>query len=245
MNDVDKGILPRKARLNPAKTWKAIFRTAILMYSDQQIVTGIALLTSGYAQLPCGLSAYHWQMVVYLAWFSSLTHLTTLTLLRRYFRNSPGPRLWRIFLMLVMVTMLGVALLPTGDALWLGDFGYDPGVPALCFFKRLIARSPEDRFSVDILKTPSMLISLAVLVSGYSTRLIRLSEHATAFTKRWIRTKPGKFPKDSISNSIQCAGRAQASIYWRLKHLVLETVYVLLRAAFDIYESTLWEVRTL
>ena len=250
LNSVDKGILSRRLRSNSAKTWESTFRTAILMMSDQQIVTGIALLISGYVQLPCGLSAYHWQIIVYLAWFSSLTHLTTLTILRKYFRDNPGPRLWRTFLMLFMVTMLGIALLPTGDALWFGDFsdGFSdgsPGIPALCFFKRLIAQSSEHRFEYDRESTPSMLISMMVLFSGYLTRLIRLSKQATAFTKLWIRTKPGRVLKGSINDSIQRAGRAKASMYWRLKHLVLETVYVLLRAAFDIYESTIWEVRTL
>ena len=244
MNPIDKGILSRKARLNPAKTWETTFRTAILMFSDQQIVTGIALLISGYAQITSGLSIYHWQIVVYLAWFSSLTHLTTLTFLRQYFRDSPGPRLWRTVLMVIMVMMLGIALLPTGDAFWLGDGESLPysRMPVSCYFKRLVARSPDDRFQVDGLNTPSMLISLAVLCSGYLTRLVRLSQKATTFTKSWIRTKPSRILKDWINDSVQRAGRAKANIYWRLKHLVLETIYVLLRATFDIFESTLWEV---
>lgn len=57
--------------------------------SDLQILTGISILISGYAQLECGLSCYHWQVLVYLAWFSSLTHLSCLTLLRNYLCQSP------------------------------------------------------------------------------------------------------------------------------------------------------------
>ncbi len=147
--------------------------------------------------------------------------------------------------MLLMVTLLGIALLPTGDGWWIGiDSAYTEvaGLPALCYFKRLVARTPEERFEIDIVQTSSMIISLMVLFSGYLTRLIKLSKQATAFTKRWIRTKPGGVLKDALNDSIERAGRPHANKYWRLKHLTLETLYILLRASFDIYESTLWEV---
>ena len=242
LNSIDKGILSRTARFDPARLWEPTFRTAVLMFSDQQIVTGIALLASGYAQLSCGLSAYHWQMIVYLAWFSSLTHLTTLTVLRQYFRENQTARLWRAILMLIMVTMLGIALLPTGDVWWFEDY---LRLPALCYFKRLMVRSPEERFSFNAFQTLPMLISILVLFSGYLTRLIKISKHATAFTRLWIRTKPGRVLKDTLKDSIQRAGRPHASFYWRLKSLILEIAYVLIRAIYDIYESSLWEVGTL
>ena len=241
LNEIDRGLIGmlwRRAHSKPVKTWEPTLRTAVLMFSDQQLVTGIALLISGYAQLRCGLSAYHWQMILYLAWFSCLTHLTTLTMLRKYFRDNPGPRLWRAALMLVMVTMLGFGLLPSGDGLWL----YEPSIPALCYFRRLIARSPEERFEFDPYNTVSMLISILVLFSGYLTRLIKLSEQATAFTKLWIRTKPGKMLKNALNTSSHRAEKPNAVIYWRLIHLILETVYFLLRGYSDIYESILWEV---
>ena len=249
LNSIDRGIINtlwRKARSRPAKIWEPTFRNAVLMFSDQQLVTGLALLTSGYAQLRCGISSYHWQMIIYLAWFSSLTHLTTLTVLRQYFRDNPAPRLWRAVLMLVMVTMLGFALLPSGDYWWFtteDDYYNTAPLPALCFFRRLVARSPEERFALAELSTGSMLTSVLVLFSGYLTRLVKLSRKATAFTKLWIRTKPGRMLRKSLRSSIQRADKPNATIYWRLKHIVLETAYVLLRACFDIYESTLWEVR--
>ena len=252
LNRIDRGIidtLSRKARSKPAKTWEPTIRSAVLMFSDQQLVTGLALLISGYAQLRCGISSYHWQMIIYLAWFSSLTHLTTLTMLRQYFRDNPASRLWRAVLMLVMVTMLGFALLPSGDHMWFKHEGvtYNTAqLPALCFFRRLVARSPEERFELDSNTTSSMLISVLVLFSSYLTRLVKLSRNATAFTKIWIRTKPERILKSASKTSMQRAGKSNTllSVYWRLQQFVLETAYVLLRACFDIYESTLWEVRS-
>ena len=253
LNSIDRGIIHtlwRKARSKPAKTWEPTLRNAVLMFSDQQLVTGLALLISGYVQLRCGISSYHWQTITYLAWFSSLTHLTTLTVLRQYFRDNPAPRLWRAVLMLVMVTMLGFALVPSGDGWWFtseNTSDYVARLSALCFFRRLVARSPEERFELGAYTTGSMLISVLVLFSGYLTRLVKLSRKATAFTKVWIRTKPGRMLKSALSTSVQRAGKSNTVtfIYWRLQHFVLETAYILLRVCFDIYESTLWEVRIL
>ena len=248
LNSIDRGIIDtlwRKARSRPTKIWEPTLRNAVLMFSDQQLVTGLALLISGYAQLRCGISSYHWQTIIYLTWFSSLTHLTTLTVLRQYFRDNPDPRLWRAVLMLAMVTLLGFALLPSGDDLWFTSDEYMAGVPALCLFRRLIARSLEEPSSFDVYTSSSMLISVLVLFLGYLTRLVKLSRKATAFTKVWIRTKPGRKLKSALRTSIQRAGKSTTVVfmYWRLQHFVLETAYILLRASFDIYESTLWEVR--
>lgn len=52
--------------------------------------------------------------------------------------------------MLLMVTMLGIALLPSGDARWLyyimAHNNKVAGLPALCYYNRLVARSPKQRF---------------------------------------------------------------------------------------------------
>ena len=85
--------------------------------SDQQIVTGITILIAGFAKGD-HITIYHWQMVTYLAWMSSGTHLITLSFLRIYFREYPGLRIWRICGMLVLFVMLFVAIIPTGNNRW-------------------------------------------------------------------------------------------------------------------------------
>ena len=148
MNTIDKGVvnvLWRKAHSRPARTWEPTLRTAVLMYSDQQIVTVIAILTSGYAQLRCGLSVYLWEIIIYLAWHSSLTHLTTFTFLREYFRNNAVARIWRAILMLSMAIMLSIALLSTGDRRWVPNDSDDmKTLSAWCAFKRLATQKPSE-----------------------------------------------------------------------------------------------------
>src|SRR5450756_522457 len=100
--------------MKPSEQWINAIEDAILMFSDQQLVTGIGILVSGYTQLHCSLSIYHWQIIVYLAWFSSLTHMTTLTALRHFFREQPTLAYWRLFFMGCTIVLLVIALIPTG-----------------------------------------------------------------------------------------------------------------------------------
>lgn len=68
----------------------------MLLISDLQLITGLAIIICGIAQLKCGLSAYHWRRVVQLAWFSSVTHLCCLTFLRDYLQTNTKAQWWRI-----------------------------------------------------------------------------------------------------------------------------------------------------
>ena len=45
--------------LKPLKKWSEAIEAAVLMFSDQQLVTGIGILVSGYTQINCALSTYH------------------------------------------------------------------------------------------------------------------------------------------------------------------------------------------
>jgi hypothetical protein len=150
--------------------------------SDAQIVTGLSILIGGFSQINCGLSIFHWHMVVRLAWFSSVTHLTTLTFLRRYIQDNGAIRILRLVLMLVLMLMLAVALIPTGGECGLenyergypstyGDtsidelryFGFQPvypGSPVKCCF---LAMSDKAGFIGTKNKFDVMMVSVAPL----------------------------------------------------------------------------------
>jgi hypothetical protein len=90
----------------------------MLTMSDFQLITGLSILISGFTQLDTGISAYHWQRLVQLAWFSSITHLCCLTALRNYFRHNALGYFWRLPGMIVLIVMLIIALIPTGHYTW-------------------------------------------------------------------------------------------------------------------------------
>jgi hypothetical protein len=116
-------------RSKPLEKWSEAIEAAVLMFSDQQLVTGIGILVSGYTQINCALSTYHWQIVVYLAWFSSLTHLTTLTALRAFFRDQLTLAYRRVFFMGCTIVLLATALAPTGYVLAAVAVDFDSETP--------------------------------------------------------------------------------------------------------------------
>jgi hypothetical protein len=88
----------------------------LLAMSDLQIVTGFSILISGFAQLHCGLSGCHWLFIIKLAWFSSLTHLSCLTVLRSHLYRFGAERLLRLLAMGGLATLLIVGSLSTGKS---------------------------------------------------------------------------------------------------------------------------------
>jgi hypothetical protein len=137
----------------------------VLGLSDLQIGTGFAILIGGYASLSCGLSSYHWQVTVYLAWFSASTHLAAMTFLRSFFHRNSEKRTWRVIAMFLFLTMLMIGISPTGNY-WMST---RPSSDAICSFGRHVKQN-------DTVNTELVLTNGTVLTNGSSllngTRLI-------------------------------------------------------------------------
>lgn len=165
--------------------------------SDAQILTGFSILISGYAQLRCGLSCYHWQLLVYLAWFSSVTHLACLTFLRHYLYIHPGERAWRLVLMFLLAVMLLVAIVPTGNYNWGNGPSFDESTGQLVY----PTPSPTDYAichigrakTTDKLTFASMVISVLLIAFGFLSRVVRLhktlSVRVVGGTRRYVSEK--------------------------------------------------------
>jgi hypothetical protein len=142
--------------------------------SDLQIVTGVSILISGYAQLRCGVSTYHWQVMVWLAWFSSLTHMACLTFLRNYLYTHPAERLWRLLGMLSIAGLLFVAMLPTFNYNLLPFDGNNtealyptPADQAICYFR-------PGHTSAGHRGGERAVASMILLIVGFLFRAVRL-----------------------------------------------------------------------
>ena len=235
------------------------------MFSDQQIVTGIAILVSGYATLHDSISAYHWQIMVSLAWFSSITHLTTLTVLRDYLQKRTFLRVTRVFCMFAIVLMLIYALLPTGVPSWLVSFDqtWQPGIPAQCFFGQIYTQD----INIDV------SISIVFLATNYFTRTVKLFHGTSELLESFSRAIPRRLLRGALTrlatfsvppgtlfetrqlrrSSVQDSRQASLTaerfsrygvILW-LRFLVFSifmSVYVVGKAGLDLAETMLWEV---
>ncbi|KAF4843471.1 hypothetical protein CGCSCA4_v007843 [Colletotrichum siamense] len=144
-----------RGRLDHHGFWDMALNKILLKLCDVQLLTGFGLLLSSFISLTCYMSAYHWQIISYLAWFSNLTHAACLTALRQYLYRHQMERNFRMTLMVILLAGLITAIVPTGYFNW-GDPGEHnvvnqgtasvPASNARCFFtQRSIQAAWESR----------------------------------------------------------------------------------------------------
>ncbi len=144
------------------KFWGTVIERVILNLSDQQLLTGIAILVLGLIK-HCTISVYHFTVVSDLAWFSSYVHMTSLILLQDYLRDRPQLRNWRVSLMLVMLNLLMAYTIIEGHWAWEQSWSF----AAQCVFDGLMG-------SVDGSPAVWMSINIVVLVTGYTSVILNL-----------------------------------------------------------------------
>lgn len=111
------------------KVARDVLEKLILSLSDQQLVTGVAILSAGWIR-HTQEKLYHFAMIMDLAWMSSSTHLLTLAVLPDYFSKYHEIRYWRLTLMLCNFAMQFVGSIYSAVSPWFDDFAY----PAQCEF---------------------------------------------------------------------------------------------------------------
>lgn len=202
--------------------------------SDLQILTGLSILISGFIQMRCGISRYHWNILVYLAWFSSLTHFGCLSFLRNYLSNHPGERAWRLVAMASIVIMLMVALIPTG----LSDGDLD-GSAVVCAFQYASRTAHEDRSYAN------MVLSIVLLAIGLFMRVFKLSRRLTTSIANRIRNPFGQAATGFLSRVHAWSNTHESPPGYRrlLVYRPLLATFLLSRMVMDIYLSMLGEVR--
>lgn len=85
---------------------------SILTLCDVQLLTGLSIQIMAYYFLSAGLTAYHWQMAIYLTWFANVTHQAGLTTLRSYLFRHPHERNLRAAFMAALSALLLVSMVP-------------------------------------------------------------------------------------------------------------------------------------
>lgn len=231
------------------------------MFNKQQLVTGIGILVIGYTQIECSLSIYHWEMVAYLAWLSSLTHLTTLTAIRMPFRKQPTLAYWRVIIMGCTIVLLGALLIPTGfvaedsDFYWMGIPSLANPIlafPVLCLldptnfqkaYRTLLNESSNQ--AVETLQPFNWLFivaSLLFLFVSYTSRVISLFTPTAKFFPYALRTMSDYRLKRHIFRIREKSKDSKRLIARKAQAHSMIIIYVVLKVTFDIGQSMLWEV---
>jgi len=154
-----------------------IVRQAILSMCDIQILTGIGILLSGYIGLSCYISAYHWQLAVYLAWFSNITHVACLTVLRGYLHLHAWERNIRMVCMATLCVALIISMAPTAYFAW-ADSNFSATMPstnARCFFHPATQKAISEEIPYESETALEMtVVSILLLFFNFASRSIKL-----------------------------------------------------------------------
>jgi hypothetical protein len=184
----EKAFLPLKlkSRLNHGLDNTAIRRRIfyrrvldrlILSFADQQLITGFALVLTGYIKLASNLQSAHFTLIVYLSCLSSSSHLASVITLRKYFDTHRAIGILRVWLIAIFALLL-VASLIAGQA-----FG-----PFFAAIRYILEGTRVDEF-LRFIPFESYIFSTFPLVWLFWTAIVQLLPGFQSKLKNWLRTK--------------------------------------------------------
>jgi len=226
-----------------SESWQKALDACVLLFSDQQIMTGLAMLIAGFVGLVDRMDVYHFQVVIMLAWMSSSVNLTALTVLGQFFEEHKPVFYWRLAGMLILLVLLLVALVPTtsnGWAIWAtkqGNVNERTGwaIPARCYFLRGVH---DGRVNAD---AP---LSYVLLISSYVWKLGSISKHSRSVFVQYIRGPPERFLESMIQRDHSGDFTTITNTRRRtLKHYVSMVLYIDFLVIFEFaasFAASLW-----
>ncbi|CAI7656863.1 unnamed protein product [Penicillium crustosum] len=202
---ISKQVLGSRKLLSPRARSRldGVLIKCLLIMSDLQIVTGFAILLSGFTQLQSGLEALKWRTILDLAWFSCLTHLSCLTMLRRHLHTHTIERVWRLFAMGILAALLAAGLLPTANHKWLLLSEDAKATPAICILGCYLKPGPNKEWANTMVLNmnvniddfhPSQwfwppIVSASFVVVAFTFRVVRLYKSLSLSVNRatkWV-----------------------------------------------------------
>lgn len=255
LGQVDEFIFKRPARKTDCPPWwQNAVNHSILAYADLQIATGVAILTAAFSTMST-LSVYHYQVAIYLAWISSNTHLTAVSLLQTEFRENKNrsiTRRLRLAAMAFLGVMLLVALVPTASYSWLAIITRNQqdghaytvfhkttlssaSVPARCFWQR--------QYSSGL--APDAAWSFIILVLSYFWKGLQLFQPSQRLFKETWRGKlqePLRKRLDRVAALLEL-NRPDHRLSLILHYKLALCLYVAVWGVFELAQSfviTLW-----
>jgi hypothetical protein len=211
-------------------------------------------MIGGYSQIQGGLDIYHWQCVISMAWFSTVTHLLTLTILREEAKPNKTLRIIRITAMAALILMIVYGMVPIGYTMTLT--GIWPSTPTWCFFHPGVTEDVAVQES-GVWQSLSynweyMLFSGGILILGFLTRVLLLFSTGILHLLGAVFQIPGKETWRSIEGQLvrlkeliatsSNGNRLRRGIVW-MEYKLLRSFYALLIVGLYLYDSKLWEVQ--
>lgn len=207
--------------------WTKTMEKVVLIFSDQQLVTGLAILLAGFSEAYSNdLDVLHWQILVYLAWTSSAVHLVTLSMLRNRLSRRPFLRKFRIVGMIILFALLATALFPQTRILYLQSLSQSvgtfanvlndkhswmyisrQGLPIRCFWNGELNALYDHSFYASWYSDPPLGLNLDAVISyltlcvGYVWKLCQLVPASHQFMRKWCFAKPTLALENALKKS--------------------------------------------
>ena len=214
--------------------WVEVIEKIILNISDQQLLTGTAVLIASF-WTHCSISVYHFALASDLAWFSANAHLITLPLLARFLERRPVLRNWRVIMIACLAVMLATSSVMQGHRDWYDSWAYN----AQCLFDDLLGNiGGEPAFWMGL--------NLFFIGYGYPLSIIMLYKKPRTALAHWLYEKPEVFSRHWItqlkSERAQnlCSGPTNAQMKCAILSIplgILLAIRILHRALADIITS--------
>ncbi|KAI4275321.1 MAG: hypothetical protein LQ337_003305 [Flavoplaca oasis] len=245
---------PARRRERPP-WWQNAVDQSILAYADLQIATGVGILVAACSTIR-SLSVYHLQVATYLAWLSSNTHLTAISLLQINFRenrNKSIARRLRLGGMTVLGVFLLIALVPTTTSNWStiitqrrgtdhapdrphGSVVSPASIPARCFWQPLYTGG----------RTADAAWSFIILIVSYVWKGLLLFQWSQKFVKascrQWV-LRPLQRSLDNLAILVRQHRGSKNYRWFVLRYKATLCVYVAAWAIFELAQSfvmSLW-----
>ncbi|KAK8093590.1 hypothetical protein PG997_000275 [Apiospora hydei] len=216
-------------RPGPNERWQRIFEEVVLIFSDQQLLTGIGVLVAGYVQVVnADLSAYHWNSVVYLAWLSSTVHLMSLSVLRGRLKRNKLALTVRICAIMLVFILLVAALWPTTMIV------EHPATPVRC---QWIARKIP-----TVGSSMNTFVSYLTLVGTFFWKLGQFPDRSRGWLHFWGRAWLECAMETAARHSLQTRLRTPWSM---AKYRAITTFYVIFVAHMELLESFMFTITLL
>ena len=247
---VDRRLYRIKTRRMP-RIERALVQTMKAL-SDQQIVTGIAILAAAIGRVN-SFSAYHWKVIVSLGWLSSNVHILTLSTLRPLLAQNRGIMMWRLFGMLVLLVLVLIVLLPTRTLAFGTNWAVMRQVEAAslstpqvviiglglvlpgtasCFWHRASWQTERYDRSFDLFWAGSVAFLLLAYAWKFSQLLLKDAPNLLASCVQRPRRMFLCVLHRSVGRMIQCPSVSHKLQYWSIL-----IPYLLTRAFWDLAES--------
>ncbi|CCF42903.1 hypothetical protein CH063_02949 [Colletotrichum higginsianum] len=154
------------------------FESFILAMSDQQLITGVALIIvttyMTFSELSESFSVYSFQVATRLGYCSCIVHLCTISLLREHFDANKRLRDFRVILVSVFLVLLAVCMVISDSV----TFRFNRRISVKCARENLKLVDPERpryvKYSDELILVSNLVVLILVLLLGYLRRFLEL-----------------------------------------------------------------------